>query len=531
MSSTEAGQAAHVNACLDAAAAAHEADPPVDTATDAAAALAPEDTWEQQQQQESEVIDVADVDDDVASWLDSIGAAAVAGCFAAAEVDLSVLPHLNEHDLEQPLQPKQRPKSQMQLGQGGRLQQPPQPQPQQPRAADQQMLASLPSTRSGPLPSWWPAWRCLPGTSIIVDAFGQSSKALGGGRTWVLTHFHADHYMGLGKGFKQGRILCTPATAALVRLKLRVPEQLLVPLPLGQEISVEGTRLQFVDANHCPGSAMVVAQPPGGLPPVLHTGDARLTREATQQQPALQALVGRAVLVLDTTYADPSYCFPPQQEVLQWVLRAVQAESFNPRCLFLFGSYTIGKERLFLHVAAALRSKVYVAAAKRSILACLDLPPEQAALLTTNHLEANIHVVPMRQVTLEAMESLLLRYKGRYTAVVGFQPTGWSHTAGGSGRALGAQASRASSSVKGGKRLQRGTVVLYKVPYSEHSSCAELREFVAWLKPIRIIPSVSNNGGDKLRKMLAAVTSSGKASGPMDAWVQGQQQQQQQALQ
>jgi DNA cross-link repair 1A protein len=85
-----------------------------------------------------------------------------------------------------------------------------------------------------------------------------------------------------------------------------------------------GTRLQFVDANHCPGAAMVVAHPPGGLPPVLHTGDARLTREATQQQPALQALVGRAVLVLDTTYADPSYCFPPQQEVLQWVLRAVQ---------------------------------------------------------------------------------------------------------------------------------------------------------------------------------------------------------------
>lgn len=69
----------------------------------------------------------------------------------------------------------------------------------------------------------------------------------------------------------------------------------------------------------------------------------------------------------------------------------------------------------------------------------------------------------MRQVTLEAMESLLVRYRGRYTAVVGFQPTGWSHTAGGSGgRAVG-QASRASSTVKPGKRLQRGTVVLYKV--------------------------------------------------------------------
>lgn len=32
--------------------------------------------------------------------LASIGAAGVAERFAAAEVDLSVLPHLNEHDLE-----------------------------------------------------------------------------------------------------------------------------------------------------------------------------------------------------------------------------------------------------------------------------------------------------------------------------------------------------------------------------------------------------------------------------------------------
>jgi hypothetical protein len=69
---------------------------------------------------------------------------------------------------------------------------------------------------------------------------------------------------------------------------------------------------------------MVVAHPPGGAPPVLHTGDARLSPEATQGQAVLQGLVGRAVLVLDTTYADPSYCFPPQQDVLNWVLRAVK---------------------------------------------------------------------------------------------------------------------------------------------------------------------------------------------------------------
>lgn len=76
--------------------------------------------------------------------------------------------------------------------------------------------------------------------------------------------------------------------------------------------------------------------------------------------------------------------------------------------------------------------------------------------------------VPMRQVTLEEMESLLLRYKGRYTTVVGFKPTGWSH-AGGSGRGAAGAAgpSRSSMSIKPNRRRsQRGTVVLYQVRLS-----------------------------------------------------------------
>lgn len=46
-------------------------------------------------------------------------------------------------------------------------------------------------------------------------------------------------------------------------------------------------------------------------------------------------------------------------QVLQFVLDAVRAEAFNPATLFLFGSYTIGKERLFLEVARILKRKVW----------------------------------------------------------------------------------------------------------------------------------------------------------------------------
>lgn len=32
--------------------------------------------------------------------------------------------------------------------------------------------------------SWWPAWRRLPGSNIIVDCFGRSCGSVGNNRTW-----------------------------------------------------------------------------------------------------------------------------------------------------------------------------------------------------------------------------------------------------------------------------------------------------------------------------------------------------------
>lgn len=46
--------------------------------------------------------------------------------------------------------------------------------------------------------------------------------------------------MGLSRGFRQGVVVCTPITAALVRLKLKVPPERLRVLQLGQEVVIEG---------------------------------------------------------------------------------------------------------------------------------------------------------------------------------------------------------------------------------------------------------------------------------------------------
>ena len=74
--------------------------------------------------------------------------------------------------------------------------------------------------------------------------------------------------------------------------------------------------------------------------------------------------------------------------------------------------------------------QMYVSLAKRKILDCLDLPTETLSLLTSNDKETNLHAVPLWSVTLKSMARLLKHYRGRYTTVVGFQPTGWTQKQG-----------------------------------------------------------------------------------------------------
>ncbi|GIL56638.1 hypothetical protein Vafri_11972, partial [Volvox africanus] len=75
----------------------------------------------------------------------------------------------------------------------------------------------------------------------------------------------------------------------------------------------------------------------------------------------------------------------------------------------------------------------------------------------------------------------------------------------GRGRGNGSSVlSRQQQSATIGRRMARGTTVVYQVPYSEHSSFGELRSFVSWLQPGRIVPSVNADGpaGPKTRRML-----------------------------
>ena len=67
-----------------------------------------------------------------------------------------------------------------------------------------------------------PPSQAVPGQpGFLVDTFNKAALA-SGAKHFFLTHFHADHYQGLGKGFAAGTVYCCAETLRLVRLKLRV---------------------------------------------------------------------------------------------------------------------------------------------------------------------------------------------------------------------------------------------------------------------------------------------------------------------
>lgn len=203
---------------------------------------------------------------------------------------------------------------------------------------------------------------------IIVDGFQYASTALSD--TYFLTHFHSDHYGGLSSSFNCGKIYCSPATAALTQLRLRVSPHSLAPLALEVKhtVVVGGSKVfvTLIEANHCPGAVLLLFEFRSGKK-ILHTGDFRYNRDMLVRSPAMRELarspssnMRNLIVYLDTTYCDPQYCFPDQSLAIQAVVETVRREicDTSQQTLFVFGAYGIGKERVFMAVAQALGLKV-----------------------------------------------------------------------------------------------------------------------------------------------------------------------------
>ncbi|XP_034348135.1 DNA cross-link repair 1A protein [Arvicanthis niloticus] len=316
-----------------------------------------------------------------------------------------------------------------------------------------------------------PFYKRIPGTGFTVDAFQYGEVE--GCTAYFLTHFHSDHYAGLSKDFTWP-VYCSEITGNLLKKKLRVQEQYIHQLPMDTECIVDGVKVVLLDANHCPGATMILFQLPNGAV-ILHTGDFRA-------DPSMERslLAGRKVhtLFLDTTYCSPEYTFPSQQEVIQFAINtAFEAVTLNPRALVVCGTYSIGKEKVFLAIADVLGSKVGMSQEKYKTLQCLSIP-EVSSLITTDMCSSLVHLLPMMQINFKGLQNHLKKCGGKYDQILAFRPTGWTH-------------SNNITSIADITPQTKGNISIYGIPYSEHSSYLEMKRFVQWLKPQKIIPTVN----------------------------------------
>ncbi|XP_034563211.1 DNA cross-link repair 1A protein [Notolabrus celidotus] len=327
-----------------------------------------------------------------------------------------------------------------------------------------------------------PFYKKIPGTKFVIDAFQYGEVP--GIAAYFLTHFHSDHYGGLTKKWTFP-IYCNRITGNLVKSKLRVEEQYIHILPMNSPVTVEGVKVILLDANHCPGAAMLLFFLPDGQT-VLHTGDFRADPSMEMYPELLSCRV--QTLYLDTTYCSPEYTFPRQQEVINFAATtAFELVTLSPRTLVVCGSYSVGKEKVFLALAEVLGSKVCLSRDKYNTMCCLE-SEQVKQLITTDGKAAQVHVLPMMQLNFKKLQDYLSRFSSQYDQLVAFKPTGWTF-------------SQQVDSVGDIQPQISGNVSIYGVPYSEHSSFLELKRFVQWLQPLKIIPTVNIGNWTSRRAM------------------------------
>jgi len=180
------------------------------------------------------------------------------------------------------------------------------------------------------------------------------------------------------------------------------------------------------------------------------------------------------------------------------------------RLLVIVGTYSIGKERICVGVAKALHSKIYAPPQKQRIVAALE-DPELSALMTSDPLEAQVHMQMLMEIRAETLADYLTGYKPHFSRIVGFRPSGWNYRPPNSRftESPSVQTVLYSENWKSRYSMkdlvpQRGSTreaSCYGVPYSEHSSFRELTMFCCALRIERIIPTV-NVGSAKSRERM-----------------------------
>ena len=351
---------------------------------------------------------------------------------------------------------------------------------------------------------WCPPFKKIPNTSFIVDGFHYPCAST---KYYFLSHFHSDHYGGLDGSFDAGTVVCNGVTSRLIQSQLGVKRDRILVLEEKVVTRIGVHSVVALPANHCPGACVFLFFTSPSQQVHFHTGDFRYC-DAVRD--SVRSFLGERridTLLLDTTYADPKYSFPPQKDCIDAACERLLRIASSEKVLVVFGTYSIGKERLFMEAVRrfdqrrrAEKAKIAVTASKMRILRQLDWSLDNLGRFTTQKNVTRFWVVPMSQLRFDALENHLRTYR-RYTSVVAVRPTGWSFSSK-QPKASSSSSAGAAAATLSTRRNKLGSVTVLSVPYSEHSSFSELKRCVADFKPRRIVPTVNNKSKESTRAMV-----------------------------
>jgi hypothetical protein len=164
----------------------------------------------------------------------------------------------------------------------------------------------------------------LPELDLWLDAHGSKERC-------IVSHAHGDHIAG------HRAIVATPETAKLFRY--RCGEASIETLKFGERREYDQYALTLHPAGHCLGAAQVLMETETER--LVYTGDFKLSRNLTAGQ---ATIIPCDTLIMESTFGDPLYRFPPEEETAQRLYSAVDralAENRTPVVL----AYSLGKSQ------------------------------------------------------------------------------------------------------------------------------------------------------------------------------------------
>lgn len=151
------------------------------------------------------------------------------------------------------------------------------------------------------------------------------------GGVHCISHAHSDHLPSATKKLEERSIVCSPITATLASKRLKRP--LTKPIVPSDHPDVE-----MLNAGHIAGSNMFLVK---GEKTVLYTGDMS-TRDRFGMEGAKP--VKTDVLIIESTYGDPSYKFPATEKIARVIKDWVEDSMSSGFSTALF-AYPLGKSQ------------------------------------------------------------------------------------------------------------------------------------------------------------------------------------------